>query len=124
MRLLSAKTLSFLAAAVVVLLAGARAEAGHWVWQFQGISSGWVYVPDDSDNSAYTWRGESSSPSRPANFKQPYKKQPSLHDASAHQAAQAQLKADEAARIRYNQQLMAQGKTNFKPTLLSSYRHK
>jgi hypothetical protein len=123
MMLLRGRKLSFLAAAAVVLLAGAQARADHWEWQWNGINSGWVRVFDDSDNSAYMWRGEASTPPRrPADFKQPYGRPQSLHDASARQAAQAQLKADQAARIRYNQQLRAQGKTNVKPTLLSNYR--
>jgi hypothetical protein len=28
-----------------------EAEAGRWVWKFQGVHSGWVYEPDESDYS-------------------------------------------------------------------------
>ena len=112
--------LVFLASSVVALATCVEAHAGHYEWQFQGIYSGWVYVPDDSDNSAYTWQGESSGPSS-----QPPRRtedgQP-LGRTARPIVTQQQIQTEQAARIRYNQAQLNQGKTSFKPTLLSTYR--
>src|SRR5437660_10490316 len=97
--------LVFLVSSIVALATGVQAQAGHWEWQWNGYTNHPVYVRDDSDNSAYTWKGESSGPAQPPRSTDdgqplgrtapPVVRQPSLHDASL-------IQAEQAARVRYN----------------------